>query len=113
MLDKWQISRKLTLNYGIRYELPTVPYTINGVATELNPQPDRAGGRHPGYHFIAPNHNDWAPRVGFAYRITEKTVFRGRRRHLLQSQPDQQLHVPEHQPAVHHHPDLQLYGGID
>ena len=24
VLDKWQVSRKLTLNYGIRYELPTV-----------------------------------------------------------------------------------------
>ena len=30
VLDKWQVSRKLTLNYGLRYELPTVPYTING-----------------------------------------------------------------------------------
>ena len=24
-----------------------------------------------------PNHKDFAPRVGFAYRLTEKTVFRG------------------------------------
>src|SRR5262249_31355402 len=35
VLDKWQASRKLTLNYGLRYELPTVPYTINGVASIL------------------------------------------------------------------------------
>jgi outer membrane receptor protein involved in Fe transport len=38
VLDKWQVSRKLTLNYGVRYELPTVPYSVNGYATELNLQ---------------------------------------------------------------------------
>jgi outer membrane receptor protein involved in Fe transport len=74
--DKWQISRKLTLNYGVRYELPTVPYTINGVATELNANQTALVGGTPGYHFIAPNHNDWAPRLGLAYRITDKWVFR-------------------------------------
>jgi hypothetical protein len=75
--DKWQVSRKLTLSYGLRYELPTVPYTINGVATELNQSQTMLIGGTPGFHFIAPNHNDWAPRVGFAYRFNEKTVFRG------------------------------------
>ncbi|HKE29295.1 MAG TPA: carboxypeptidase regulatory-like domain-containing protein [Bryobacteraceae bacterium] len=74
--DKWQISRKLTLNYGIRYELPTVPYTINGVATELNPGQTALVGGTPGFRFIAPNHRDWAPRLGIAYRFTEKTVLR-------------------------------------
>jgi hypothetical protein len=77
VLDKWQVTRKLTLDYGLRYELPTVAYTINGVATELNPTQTAIVGGTPGYHFTGPNHNDWAPRVGFAYRITEKTVFRG------------------------------------
>ena len=31
------MTQQLTLNYGLRYELPTVPYTINGIATELLP----------------------------------------------------------------------------
>ena len=74
--DKWQVTRKFTIDYGIRYELPTVAYTINGVATELNPNQTALVGGTPGYHFTAPNHSDWAPRLGFAYRITEKTVFR-------------------------------------
>jgi hypothetical protein len=74
--DKWQVSRKLTVDYGIRYELPTVAYTINGVATELNPNQTALVGGTPGYHFTAPNHSDWAPRVGVAYRITDKMVFR-------------------------------------
>jgi hypothetical protein len=76
VLDKWQASRKLTINYGLRYELPTVAYTINGVATELNPNQTAIVGGTPGFHFTAPNHSDWAPRLGFAYRISEKTVFR-------------------------------------
>jgi hypothetical protein len=74
--DKWQVTRKFTVDYGIRYELPTVAYTINGVATELNPTQTALVGGTPGYHFTAPNHSDWAPRLGIAYRITEKTVFR-------------------------------------
>lgn len=79
-LDNWQVSRKLTVNYGMRYELPTVPYTVNGNATELNPQQTAlvpANPPVPGFKFTYPQHKDWAPRVGFAYRLTERTVFRG------------------------------------
>lgn len=75
-LDKWQVTRKFTLEYGLRYELPTVAYTINGNATELNPEQTALVGNTPGYRFTAPNHSDWAPRLGMAYRITDKTVFR-------------------------------------
>ena len=75
--DKWQVSRRLTLNYGIRYELPTVPYTANGNATELNPNQTAIVGGTPGFRFTNPNHKNWAPRLGFAYRINDKTVFRG------------------------------------
>jgi hypothetical protein len=76
VLDKWQVSRKLTINYGIRYELPTVAYTINGVASELNANQTMIVGETPGFRFTYPQHKDWAPRVGIAYRFTEKTVFR-------------------------------------
>ena len=34
-------------------------------------------GGTPGFHFTNPQHSDWAPRLGFAYRIDDKTVFRG------------------------------------
>jgi hypothetical protein len=76
VLDKWQVSRKLTLNYGIRYELPTVPYTINGNASILNPEQTQLIVATPGMKLIAPNHDNWAPRLGIAYRFNEKTVFR-------------------------------------
>ncbi len=80
VLDNWQVSRKITVNYGLRYELPTVPYTVNGVATELNPQQTMLVPANPpvkGFHFIYPNHKDFAPRLGIAFRLTDKTVFRG------------------------------------
>ena len=80
VLDNWQVSRKVTVNYGIRYELPTVPYSVNGYHTELNAQQTLlvpANPPQPGFKFIYPNHKDWAPRVGVAYRLTSKTVFRG------------------------------------
>ena len=77
VLDKWQVTRKLTLNYGLRYELPTVAYTANGNATELNANQTAIVGGTKGFHFTYPNHSDWAPRLGFAYRINDKTVFRG------------------------------------
>ncbi len=77
VLDKWQATRKLTLNYGIRYELPTVPYTINGNASYLSEDQTKLIVAKPGTGFIKPQHQNWAPRVGFAYRINDKTTFRG------------------------------------
>jgi hypothetical protein len=76
VLDKWQVSRKLTLNYGLRYELPTVAYTINGNATELNRTNTALVGGTPGFRFTDPNHKNWAPRAGVAYRFNDRTVFR-------------------------------------
>ena len=79
IVDNWRATKKLTANLGLRYELPTVPYTVNGYAVILNrdqtalipPNPPQ-----PGLHFINPNHKDFAPRLGLAYRVTEKTVVR-------------------------------------
>ncbi len=88
VLDNWQLFRKLTLNYGLRYELPTVPYSLNGYARILNadetaliPTSNASLAANftptPGFKFNGPNHNDWAPRIGFAYRATDRTTLRG------------------------------------
>ncbi|HSU57723.1 MAG TPA: TonB-dependent receptor [Bryobacteraceae bacterium] len=79
IVDNWHASKKLTLNLGLRYELPTVPYTANGYATILNAQQTALIPPNPpvpGFKFINPNHKDFAPRIGLAYRINDKTVFR-------------------------------------
>ena len=78
--DKWQATRKLTLTLGLRYELPTVPYSVNGNATILNAAqtaliPPNAPVK--GFPLHRSDHKDFAPRVGIAYRVTEKTVVRG------------------------------------
>ncbi|MBC8167188.1 MAG: TonB-dependent receptor, partial [Bryobacteraceae bacterium] len=76
--DKWQFS-KLTLTLGMRYELPTVPKSLNGNATILNPEqtafiPATVPQSIP---LINANHRNFAPRVGFAYRLTPRWVVRG------------------------------------
>jgi hypothetical protein len=86
--DNWQVSPRLTLLYGLRYELPTVPYSLNGYGriinrdyTALIPATDATSGAtykpQPGFKFIGPNHNLWAPRLGVAYRATDRIVIRG------------------------------------
>jgi Carboxypeptidase regulatory-like domain/TonB dependent receptor len=86
--DNWQVSHKVTLQYGLRYELPTVPYSLNGYGriinqsyTALIPATTATTGTAytpvPGFKFIGPNHDNWAPRLGFAYRATERIVVRG------------------------------------
>jgi hypothetical protein len=88
VLDNWQVAQKLTLNYGLRYELPTVPYSLNGYTRILNANdtaliPASAATTPaefkpvPGFKFINPTHNDWSPRLGLAYRATNSTVIRG------------------------------------
>jgi outer membrane receptor protein involved in Fe transport len=79
VVDNWQASKKLTLNLGLRYELTTVPYTVNGYATILNRAQTAlipSTVPSPGFSFIDPNHKNFAPRFGLAYRVTDKTVIR-------------------------------------
>jgi hypothetical protein len=79
IVDNWRATRKLTVNLGLRYELPTVPYTVNGYAVILNQNQTAllpSNPPQPGLHFINPNHKNFAPRIGLAYRITDKTVVR-------------------------------------
>jgi hypothetical protein len=88
--DDWRITQQLTVNLGLRYEWQS-PYTerynrvqfadwdadsgvdvpglgrIKGVASFADPK-----RRH-----AIMDRNNWAPRLGFAYRIGQNTVVRG------------------------------------
>ncbi|HEY3444316.1 MAG TPA: carboxypeptidase regulatory-like domain-containing protein [Paludibaculum sp.] len=78
--DRWQISRKLTLNLGLRYEYyPLInrddrgierwdPYTNIVYFGGVGGTPRNAG--------ITVSKKLFAPRLGFAYRIGEKNVVR-------------------------------------
>jgi hypothetical protein len=86
--DSWQASKKLTVEYGIRYELPKVATSANGYGRILDPtyttlEPASSATTAtsytptPGFPFTAPNHKDIGPRIGVAYRVTDRVVFRG------------------------------------
>src|SRR5712664_2223711 len=51
--DQWRITRKLTFNYGVRWDYDS------GLAS-----------------YVTPAHNGWQPRVGLAYSPDSKTVIR-------------------------------------
>lgn len=79
VLDKWSATRNLSLNIGLRYELPTVPVSPSGIANVLSSDGTKLvpSTTTPNYKFTLPNHNQWAPRFGFAYRVGSKWVVRG------------------------------------
>ena len=79
VLDKWNVTRNLSLNIGLRYELPTVPVSPSGIANALNATGTALvpATTTPNYKFTLPNHKQWAPRFGFAYRIGASWVVRG------------------------------------
>ncbi len=98
--DDWQVTDRLTLNLGVRWDLPTPVFeeqdrlnfgfdteAINPVSARIDQQ------RFPGYQvrgglgFVNvdgnskyPYQRDWnnlQPRVGFAYQVNDKTIARG------------------------------------
>ena len=78
--DRWQVSRKLTVNLGLRYEYyPLITRKDRGIE-RWDPATNLAYfggiGGNPNNVGITTSKRLFAPRVGFAYRLTEKTVIR-------------------------------------
>jgi Carboxypeptidase regulatory-like domain len=79
--DHWQVSKTLTLTYGLRYEL--YPYSssdhFGGVRYDPTSNLVYIGGLGgiPKNAGVDTGHGLFAPRLGVAYRIGEKTVVRG------------------------------------
>jgi hypothetical protein len=79
--DKWQVSPKLTVDLGVRWEFypPAVPQFNGGFSNydASNNTLVLAGvGSNPSNLGIKTRYDYWAPRVGLAYRMDEKTVIR-------------------------------------
>ena len=88
--DSWKITRKLTLDYGLRYDYSTYLQEQYGRAPEFSPttpNPSAGGilgatiyeGSGPGHCNCSIAHNyplAFGPRLGVAYQIDSKTVFR-------------------------------------
>jgi hypothetical protein len=101
--DQWRVSPKLTLDYGVRYQLYSVPYEAQGNEAVQNTSfNDYFGARlaqskagisgnaavpfitynlggkaNSGPDLYSPNYKDLAPRFGFAYSPDTFTVFHG------------------------------------
>jgi hypothetical protein len=81
--DVWNVNPKLTLNYGLRYDVGVPAFSVDNYWGVL----DKG---YPGYRLVMPgltpgtsakpypaDKNNFAPRFGFAYRPFDKTVIRG------------------------------------
>ena len=78
--DRWQVSRKFTVDIGLRYELyPLMTRASTGIE-RYDPSNNNVymGGRGsvPQDAGLSVSHKLFAPRIGLAYRIGEKTVLR-------------------------------------
>ena len=87
VLDNWQVSPKLTLNYGLRYDLPLGATSLNGYGRMLNADQTAlipfstatSGSTYkptPGFQFTPAQHDNFGPRLGLDYRATNKLVLR-------------------------------------
>ena len=102
--DDWRVTDKLTLNLGLRWESGIRPWDVNNALGNLvvtrdpssgvykaelmwagvNPLPDPATGQLNappktlgyGRSLMAGDNNNFAPRIGIAYQVTNKTVIR-------------------------------------
>ena len=78
--DDFRVNNKLTLNLGIRYEYATPQYERDNKLSNFLPSAASliyaSSGSMLNRALVAPDKNNWAPRVGLAYRVAPKTVIR-------------------------------------
>lgn len=80
--DKWQVSRKLTVDIGLRHELYSPPTTrwpggFSNYIPDTNVLELSGLGDIPWNMGLATDLQNFAPRFGFAYRLDDQMVIRG------------------------------------
>ncbi|MBM3764225.1 MAG: TonB-dependent receptor [Acidobacteria bacterium] len=78
--DDFKVSRKLTLNVGIRYEFATPQFEATNAIANFDPSTNTTILAKDGSLYdralVNPDGNNWAPRIGMAYTVLPKTVIR-------------------------------------
>ena len=84
--DDWKVTQKLTVNFGLRYELASPWYEKhnNQSKIQIDPGADfnkiitagQCGDSWTCRGLVETDTNNWAPRLGFAYQWNPKTVIR-------------------------------------
>jgi hypothetical protein len=79
--DDFKVNQKLTLNLGVRYEFATPYYEAQNRQSNYDPKTNSIIRAKDGSLYdralVDPDYNNWAPRIGFAYNVLDKTVVRG------------------------------------
>ncbi|HXG64488.1 MAG TPA: TonB-dependent receptor, partial [Blastocatellia bacterium] len=78
--DDWKVTPLLTLNLGLRYDFATWPYEGANRMANLDPATGQlifaSDGSLADRTLIKTDKNNFAPRIGIAYQLDEKTVLR-------------------------------------
>ena len=79
--NDFRVSRKLTVNLGLRYEYATPRWEKHNVLSNFDPTTNSILKAKDGSIYdrslVNPDRNNFAPRLGLAYSLDSKTVFRG------------------------------------
>ena len=79
--DDFRLSSRLTLNLGLRYEYATPRWERDNMLSNFDPVNQRMILARSGSLYdrtlVDPDFSNWGPRVGLAWSVTPKMVFRG------------------------------------
>jgi len=79
--DDFKVSPRLTLNLGVRYEFSTPIYEDQNRLSNYDPVSNTIiqtkDGSLANRALVDPDYNNFGPRIGLAYSLTDKTVLRG------------------------------------